>query len=212
MIRILIIEDHPATASGLAALIDHEPDLEVVGVSDDVDDALRHVVNLAPSIVLCDIQLHGRPGGFEILRSLGQATTPGVILFSSFDYPAFRRRALELGAAGYLVKSASAAEIVAAIRSVAAGGTTFTAVALREAANGVRGPSDREAKVLLLIRSGFSNGEIGAWLGIGTRGVESSIRRLFQRYDVFSRTELITFAEAQGWLAMADEGRDEPAP
>ena len=210
MTRILIVEDHPSTASGLAALIEREPDLEVVGVSDDVEDALRKVADLAPSIVVCDIQLHGRPAGFDILRSIAEASGPAVILFSSFDYPAFRQRAVELGAVGYLPKTASAAEIVAAIRSVAGGGTTFSAAALREAARGVRRPSDREAQVLQLIRSGLSNDEIGARLGIGTRGVESSIRRLFQRCDVFSRTELITFAEAQGWLAMADEGQRQP--
>lgn len=203
MIRVLIVDDHPSTAMGLAALLQREPDIEVVGVAGDVDESLQLAAQLAPSLVLCDVQLQGEAGGFEILRRLrDRPDPPAVVLFSSFDYPVFHQQALALGAAGYLPKTASVSDIVAALRGVASGGTAFTASALDDASHAPRPPSDRELDLIRLIRSGQSNAETSARLGIGTRGVESSLRRLFGRYGVFSRTELVTLAETQGWLAL----------
>jgi DNA-binding NarL/FixJ family response regulator len=202
VIRVLIVDDHPSTAMGLAALLQREPDIEAVGVAGDVDESLQLAAQLAPSLVLCDVQLQGEAGGFEILRRLrDRPDPPAVVLFSSFDYPVFHQQALALGAAGYLPKTASVSDIVAALRGVASGGTAFTASALDDASGAPRPPSDRELELIRLIRSGQSNAETSARLGIGTRGVESSLRRLFGRYGVLSRTELVTLAETQGWLA-----------
>ncbi len=202
--RLLVIDDHPSTATGLAALLDRETDIDIVGVAGDVEEALRLAGELQPSVVLCDVQLQGEPGGFEILRGLrDRPDRPAVVLFSSFDYPAFHQRALELGAAGYLPKTAGVPEIVAALRRVAAGGTAFATSASHGASHAPRPPSDRELEVIRLVRSGHSNDEVSVRLGIGTRGVESSLRRLFGRYGVLSRTELVTLAETQGWFALS---------
>jgi DNA-binding NarL/FixJ family response regulator len=203
VITLLIVDDHPATARGLAALLQRETDIEVVGVAGDVAESLRLVAQLAPSMLLCDVQLQGETGGFEILRRLRDLPgRPAVVLFSSFDYPLFHQRALELGAAGYLPKTASVPDIVAALRRVASGGTAFATAALHDVSHALRPPSDRELDLIRLIRSGHSNDEASVRLGIGTRGVESSLRRLFGRYGVLSRTELVTLAEAQGWFAL----------
>jgi len=208
MIRVLIVDDHPATAIGLGELLDREPDLEVVGVAGDVRRALQLVAELAPAILLCDIQLQDEPGGFEILRGMGHEGGPRVIMLSSFHYPVFRLRVVELGAAGYLLKTAGAGEIVDAIRRVAAGGSAFDALALREAAGALPPPSDRELEVIDLVRSGWSNDEIGVRIGVSARGVESAIRRLFVRYGLLSRTELVTLAERQGWLELTRRAGD----
>jgi DNA-binding NarL/FixJ family response regulator len=208
MRRVLIVDDHPATAIGLGELLGREPDLEVVGVAGNVERALQLAGELAPAVVLCDIQLKDEPGGFEIVRRLVREDGPRVILFSSFDYPAFRQRAVELGAAGYLLKTASVAEIVDGIRRVMAGGSAFDLAALRDAAGAMPPPSDRELEVIDWVRSGLSNDEIGVRLGISARGVESAIRRLFVRYGLVSRTELATLAERQGWLALTRRSTD----
>lgn len=206
MITILIVDDHPSTAHGLAALLDRQPDLEVLGVAGAVEEALRLVGERRPDIVVCDIELNGAPGGFEIARHLRQESGLAVLLFSSFEYPAFRQRAFDLRVAGYLLKTASLDEIAAAIRRVAAGGTAFDAAGMRDAALAPRRPSDRELELIRLVREGLSNDEAAVRLGIGTRGVENSLRRLFARYSVFNRTALVELAEAQGWLALADNG------
>lgn len=208
MIRILVVDDHPSTAHGLAALLDRQADLEVVGVAGAVEGALRLVAQFRPDVVVCDIELNGAPGGFEIARRLQQDSRPAVLFFSSFDYPAFRQRAFDLRVAGYLLKTASLDEIAAAIRVVAVGGTAFTAAGMRDVALAPRRPSHRELELIRLVREGLSNDETAARLGIGTRGVESSLRRLFGRYGVFSRTALVELAEAQGWMALGDTGPD----
>lgn len=208
MITVLVVDDHPSTAHGLAALLDRQSDLEVLGVAGAVEEALRIVGELRPDVVVCDIELNGAPGGFEIARRLQGEPGTAVLLFSSFDYPAFRQRAFDLRVAGYLLKTASLDEIAAAIRRVAAGGTAFDAAGMRDAALAPRRPSDRELELIRLVREGLSNDEAAVRLRIGTRGVESSLRRLFGRYGVLNRTALVELAEAQGWLALADEPSD----
>lgn len=200
MIRVVIVDDHPSTAMGLSELLGHADEIEVVATADDVDGAVALLRTAAPDVVLCDIQLQGEPGGFEVLRRLDSGSHTAVLFLSSFDYQAFQQRALELGARGYLLKTASVPEVVAAIRRVAAGGTAFTASAIR--AGSLREPSERELELIRLVRMGFTNDEAAVRLGIGTRGVESSLRRLFQRYGLLSRTELVRFAEERGWLAL----------
>ncbi|HSW41142.1 MAG TPA: response regulator transcription factor, partial [Patescibacteria group bacterium] len=155
----------------------------------------------APDVVLCDILLQGETGGFEILRHLHPGDAAAVLFLSSFDYPAFQQHALELGARGYLLKTSSVREIVDAIRRVVAGGTAFTVAAIRDA-HALSLPSNRELELIRLIRAGLSNDEAAIRLGIGTRGVESSLRRLFLRYGIMDRTGLVTFVEEQGWLKL----------
>lgn len=185
---------------GLAELVNREEDLEVVGLAGEVDSALELIRTASPDVVLCDILLQGEPGGFEILRLFGDGGPTAFLFFSSFDYQAFQQRALELGAHGYLLKTTSVQEVVSAIRRVAGGGTAFTASAIHGVE--VRAPSERELELIWLIRSGITNDEAAVRLGIGTRGVESSLRRLFQRYGLMSRTELVTFAEERGWFSL----------
>lgn len=202
MIRIVIIDDHPSTAQGLAELLAHEEDLEVVGMASDVKLGLQLVREVVPDVVICDIQLQGEPNGFEILRQLGGQVPPAVMFFSSFEYAAFQQKALELGARGYIVKTSGVREIIGAIRQIAGGGMAFMASAIRGTNAGPRLPSPRELELIRFVKAGLSNDEVAVRLGIGTRGVESSLRRMFQRYGAMSRTELVGIAEEQGWTAL----------
>ena len=199
VIRVAIVDDHPATAAGLAALISREPGLSVVGTAGSMSSAIELIEHEAPDVALVDIQMDGSPTGFDILRHL-RGSGPAVILFSSYDYPGFHARALELGARGYLAKTASVAAIVAAIRSVAAGGSAFSASAIADARQAPRPPSERELEVVRLVAAGHSNDEIGARLGLTEKSVESHLRRIFGRYGITSRTELSLLAVRQGWI------------
>ena len=80
MIRLLVIDDHPSTATGLAALLDRETDIDIIGVAGDVEAALRLAGELNPSVVLCDVQLQGEPGGFEVLRGLRDRPDPPAVV------------------------------------------------------------------------------------------------------------------------------------
>jgi DNA-binding NarL/FixJ family response regulator len=200
LIGVAIVDDHPATASGLAALLAREPDLHVLGTAGFLAEAIQLLERQTPDVALVDVQLAGQPAGFEILRRCARPGGPAVILFSSYDYPGFHARAIELGARGYLAKTAPLAEIVAAIRRVAAGGTAFSTAAIDDARQAPRPPSERELQVIRLLAAGYSNDEIGARLGLSEKSVESHLRRLFGRYGVATRTELSLLAVRQGWI------------
>ena len=133
------------------------------------------------------------------------ADGPAVLLLSSFDQPPLIRSAFERGAAGYLIKTSEVGEILDAIRTVASGGTAFSAAMLRAIRSAPRRPSDRELEVLALLCGGASNDEIGVRLGVTEKTVESHLRRLFDRYGVLSRTELAVLALREGWVA--EKGR-----
>ncbi len=202
LIRVAVVDDHPATAEGLASLLASSAEIEVVGTARDIRGARDLIRAAAPDVVLCDIELGGGGRGFDLVTTQRpvEGAMPAVIFFSAYDYPAFRALAMDGGAAGYLLKTAPMAEILDAIQTAAAGGTTFTSHDLRAARSAVRPPSDRELQVIGLIVAGHSNDEIAAQLAIGPKTVESHLRRLFGRYSVYNRTALAMLAVRQGWI------------
>jgi DNA-binding NarL/FixJ family response regulator len=204
VIRLLIVEDHPAVAEGLAALLEGEPEVELVGTVIDPAQAAESIDRLAPEIVLCDIMFGGRRAGLDLLAGHGSGK-PAFIMFSAFGYPDYYVTALERGAAGYLLKMATIGEIMAAIRAVADGGRAFPADAMRMARSARRRPTPRQSEIIQLVAAGRTNDDIAATLAIHIKTVEGQLRRLFDRYDVTNRTELVMVAERQGWIAVPDE-------
>jgi DNA-binding NarL/FixJ family response regulator len=198
---MVVVDDHPMTAAGVVAAIEEAGDIQVVGVATTLAEIAPTVEAAHPDVILCDIQL-GNDRVIDLPRRL-TAPAPPVIFFTSYDYPSFVRAALDAGAAGFVVKTAPVTEVVAAIRSVASGGTAYDSRHLRDASRAQRMPSKRELEVIALVAGGSSNAEIGTALGIDERTVESHLRRLFDRYGSDSRTELITFSVRAGWIDLS---------
>jgi DNA-binding NarL/FixJ family response regulator len=197
MIRLAIVEDHPAIADGLAALLRDSPDVAVVGIADDLGAAIALIERESPEVVLCDIRLAQGGDGFELIR---MAPGPGFIMLSAYTYPSYHVRAVELGARGFLSKMATVAQILDAVRTVAAGGTAFPVAARRALGHALRSPTPRELEIVQLVAEGHSNAEIAEQLSLRLKTIESQLRRLFDRYDVASRTALVRLAERQGWI------------
>lgn len=153
----------------------------------------------APEVALCDIQLRAGTDGLQVIEAAAAAGCRAIVL-TSFDRSSLMRAAFERGAAGFLNKGVDISEILAAVRTVAAGGTAFSAATLDAARFGPRTPSGREIEVLTALRDGATGDEIGARLQISARTVESHLRRLFDRYGVVSRTELAVLAVREGWI------------
>jgi DNA-binding NarL/FixJ family response regulator len=107
---------------------------------------------------------------------------------------------MELGARGYLSKLSTIREIVGAIRTVASGGTAFSPDVRSSMRSALRRPTPRELEILALLAAGDGNIEIARRLGLRVKTVESQLRRLFDRYDVASRSSLVHLARLQGWL------------
>ena len=192
MIRVAVVDDHPLVREGTAALVARQEDMELAGVAASLDE-LRPMLRDGVDVLLLDLRL-GEASGFDLLREAA-GPMPAVVVVTSYDYPQYADAALRLGAAGFVVKTAPTAELLDAIRRAASGGLAF----------GVRpgggvALSTRERDVVRLVVEGASNDEIGSRLGISSRTVESHLRRLFERLDVASRTELAARALREGWL------------
>jgi DNA-binding NarL/FixJ family response regulator len=204
VIRLAVVDDHPAIAAALAAAIRGRDDLTLVGSVTTAAEAVDLVERALPDVVLCDLWLDGEPGGLDVLAALtagdGRRQPPRVLVLSGFDQPSFLRAAFEGGAAGYVSKASPVGAIVDAVLAVARGETAFPAVTLRALRDAPRRPSAREMGAIRLLARGASNDEIAVGLGISIKTVESHLRRLFGRYGVLSRTELAMLAVREGWL------------
>ena len=208
--RVAIVDDHPVVAEGTAAVLRGTADLQVVGVAPSLGSAMSGGLfdRARVDVVLLDIRLGsesgltalggGRPGEASVASATqAGADRPAVIVVTAYDYPQYADAALRLGAAGFVLKTAPVAELVDAIRRVAAGGLAFT---VRPGGNRIARLSPREHDVVRLVAAGRTNDEIGVDLGIGSKTVETHLARLFERLGVGSRTELAIRAVREGWL------------
>jgi DNA-binding NarL/FixJ family response regulator len=203
VIRLLVVDDHPAIATAIEAAIRDRDDVELAGIAADPATAIGLVAATSPDVVVCDLWLSGSPAGLDVLASLvAMPRGPRVLVLSGFDQPSFLRAAFEGGAAGYLSKASTVEAIVDAVIAVAAGETRFPDVTLRALREAPRRPSPRELAAIRLVARGASNDEVAVGLGISIKTVESHLRRLFGRYGVLSRTELAMLAVREGWLGL----------
>jgi DNA-binding NarL/FixJ family response regulator len=204
-IRVVLVDDHPAILDAVGSAVRDAPDLDLAGTARSLDDALALLARMSGvEVVVSDVQLAGEAEGLRLLDAIG-ADGPSLLFLSSFDQPPLVRTAFDRGAAGYLLKTSELPDILDAIRTVAGGGTAFSAAMLRTIRSAPRRPSDREVEVLTLVCAGATNDEIGGRLGVSDKTVESHLRRLFDRYGVLSRTELAVLALREGWVA--EKGR-----
>jgi len=190
-----VVDDHPVVREGTASLLRAQPGIDVVATAGSIEEARSTIRYVEADVVLLDIRLGSDSG----LRLLGEAPDePAIIVVTAYDYPQYADAALRLGASGFVLKTAPLAELLDAIRRVAAGGLAFSV--RPRGAGSLDRLSERELDVVRLVVDGRSNDEIGARLGIGAKTVESHLRRLFERFDLASRTELATRALREGWL------------
>jgi len=195
-IRLLIVDDHPVVRDGTAALLAGQAGIAVAGTAGSIDEAIALIAAVPADVLLLDIRL-GTDSGLRLLTETAD-DAPAIIVLTAYDYPQYAEAALRLGASGFVLKTAPLAELLDAIRRVAAGGLAFS---IRPRAGaGLARLSERELDVVRLVVDGRSNDEIGGRLGIGPKTVESHLRRLFERFDLASRTELATRALREGWL------------
>ena len=183
---------------GTAAILAAQPGLKVVGTASSVDEAVEIIRREPIDVVLLDIRL-GTDSGLRLLEAdLGGPTgEPAIVVLSAYDYPQYAEAAIRLGAAGFVIKTAPLSELLAAIERAAAGGMAFN---VRRRPGGGAHLTARELEVVRLVVEGRSNDEIGVSLGIGAKTVETHLRRIFERFDVASRTELAARALREGWL------------
>jgi DNA-binding NarL/FixJ family response regulator len=201
VIRLVVVDDHPAIATAVAAATADRDDIELVGRATTVHEAISLIDDVRPDVVLCDIWLSGAPAGLDLLEAMADRPSPRILVLSGFEQASFLRAAFEGGAAGYLSKASDLDVVLEAVSAVAGGATRFPDVTLNALRDAPRRPSAREAEALRLLARGSTNDEIAMGLGISIKTVESHLRRLFGRYGVLSRTELAMLAVREGWVS-----------
>lgn len=208
--RILVVDDHPTVVDSVARQLSSELDMEVVDTARSLAEATaileRGPSSTAPApgidVVVCDVQMGADAEGLRLLERFARnpGGPPWFLMLSGYDYPTLFRAAYERGARGYVLKTAELAEIVAAVRTVAAGQTAFSGAALGHVTSAMRLPSDRELEVIARVIDGAGNEQIARDLFLSLKTVESHLRRLFNRYGVMNRTELAILAVREGWV------------
>ena len=193
MIRVLVVDDHPLFRDGLTGLLGTVPDVEVVGAVGDGEAAVREGARLSPDVVLMDLNMPGLPGLEAIRRLARLRPAPGVLVLTMVDDDDSVAAAMQVGARGYLLKGAVQEEVLAALRTVAAGGAVFGAGAARRFLSGGGRPiadlTEREAEVLALIADGRSNVEIARELALSVKTVQNHVSHVLAKLQVRDRTQ-----------------------
>lgn len=205
-IRILVTDDHAVLRAGLTALLNAEPDMQVVGETGSGEECLRVAEAVQPDVVLLDINMPGLNGLDALPQLRARLPHSRVLILTMHDDPLYLRQVLAAGGSGYVLKQAADTELLSAIRTVHHGGTFLhpahaqalvTGPAPTPAATAdqpLAGLSDREQEVLKLIALGYSNKEIAGKLILSVKTVETYKARLMEKLEITSRAALVRFA------------------
>jgi DNA-binding NarL/FixJ family response regulator len=207
-IRLLIADDHEVVRAGLKSLLADVRDVQVVAEAANGDEAVRLAHRHRPQVALLDVRMHGGDGLAALGRIREELPAIPVLMFSSYDNPTYVARAVALGAAGYLVKSATRDEIVGAIRQAAAGASLWSRDNLRRAAQSPPTPratldpdatlTKREGEVLKQLALGLSNKEIAQALDISYETVKEHVQHILRKLGVSDRTQAAVWAVRKG--------------
>ncbi len=200
MIRVLIAEDQTLVLGALAALLEIEADLEVVGRARDGREALELARAERPDVVVTDIEMP-RMTGLELATELKTLDPrPRVIIVTTFARPGYLRRALEAGVSGYLLKDAPAEDLAAAVRRVQAGGRAVDPELATEAWGEEDPLTDRERQVLRLAGEGKPTAAIAGTLHLSEGTVRNYLSEAISKLDAANRVEAARTARRKGWL------------
>lgn len=202
-ITVLLVDDHPVVRTGLRSLFERNDQVDVVGEAATGEEAITLSEHLHPDVVLCDLRLGPGIDGVATTAALrSQVPAPAVVILTTFDRDVEIIRAIEAGAAGYLLKDVSPETIITSLRQAAAGGMVLVPEMARRVVEGMRKPSlrltDRELEVLRLLDQGASNREIARTLFVTEATVKTHLVHLFSKLGVESRAKAVTAARETG--------------
>ena len=200
MIRVVVAEDQSMVLGALAALLEIEPEIEVVGKARDGREALELVEQYRPDVLLTDIEMP-QMTGLELAAEVARRRlSTRVIILTTFARGGYLRRALDAGASGYLLKDSPAEELANAVRRVHQGGRAIDSELAREAWTERDPLNDRERQVLRLAAEGTATGAIAASLGLSEGTVRNYLSDAISKLGASNRVEAARTARSKGWL------------
>ncbi len=206
-IRILIVEDQRIVREGIVALLEDEEDVEIVGEAANGEQAVEVWQRLHPDVVLMDLQMPVLDGSEATRRIRELDPSARILVLTTYATDEFIWKALRAGAQGYLLKDASADELLDAIATVHGGGTTLTPSVAARLVAGVSGErpeplTPRELEVLRLMGQGRSNNEIAAALGTAPRTAKVHVQNILGKLGATNRTEAVSIAVRQNLISL----------
>jgi DNA-binding NarL/FixJ family response regulator len=209
-IRVIVVDDQSMVRAGFRMLLTGETDIEVVAEAGNGRDAIAKTARLRPDVVLMDIRMPEIDGLEATRRIVAADPSARILVLTTFDLDEYVYEALKAGASGFVLKDDPPEQLLAAIRTVAAGDALlspavtrrvirqFTGLHRRPPPPSVSTLTERETEVFRLIARGLSNAEIGAELYIGDTTVKTHVTRLFQKLGLRDRAQAIVLAFQTG--------------
>ena len=212
LIRVLLADDHAIVRAGIRQFLERAGDIQVVAEADDGEMAKILLQQKQPDVAVLDIQMP-KYSGIDVTRWV-RANFPqvGVLILTAFDDDPYVLAVLQAGANGYVLKTASPADLIKAVRDVHAGRSVLdpsvTQKLLSQLSHSkqeaqVEALTGREMEVLELVAKGFTNKAIGVQLGISDRTVQGHLAHIFDKLQASSRTEAVMRAVSLGWISQS---------
>ena len=204
-VTVLLCDDHPVVRMGLRALLDSQDDIVVVGEAADGAAALVAISQLNPRVVLMDLRMPGMDGATATAHITADHPGVKVLVVTTYETDSDILRAVEAGAAGYLLKDTPGDQLADAVRAAARGETVLAPIIAARLMLRLRAPAHdmltvRETEVLAAVSRGASNAEAGRELFISEATVKTHLLRVFAKLGVNDRTAAVTVAIERGML------------
>jgi DNA-binding NarL/FixJ family response regulator len=210
-VRVLVVDDHDLLRAGLVTVLESDPGIAVVGEAPDGPTAVRLAKDLAPDVVLMDVEMPGGDGITATARLRDELPGTRVLVLTMFDLDDYVTEALRAGASGFLIKTTGPQDLVARVKACAGGDTTLSPTVLTRLVDtfvdahtrerppdGVEALTDRERDVLRAMSRGLSNAEIAADLYLAETTVKTHVARILAKLGVRDRVQAVVLAHRCG--------------
>lgn len=204
-IRVVIVDDHPLVSTGIQTLLQVQPDISVIGVIQTGSAALQFVREQQPTVLLLDLHLPDISGIAVATQVRNEQPEIAILVLTADEDDEILQSLLALGVQGYLLKTATGEEVVAAIHTVAQGQNVFPSHIQNPRSEYILSNlTERETSVLLLLLTGHRNREIADTLHVTVKTVEFHLKNIFEKLDVHSRAEAISKVNLGGRILSAE--------
>src|SRR3990170_1910105 len=208
-IRVLLADDHAIVRTGIRQFLEREKDIEVVAEAGDGEEARKLIEKHKPDVAVLDIQMP-MASGIDVTRWVrSEIPSIGILILTAYDDDPYVLAVLQAGANGYVLKTASPADVIQAVKDVHDGKSVMDAAITKKLFAQIKSPrekefleelTEREMDVLRLVAKGFTNKAIGVQLSISDRTVQGHLAHIFGKLQAASRTEAVMRAVSLGWL------------